>query len=413
MDYIINGKKSLYGDLPVYGAKNCALALLGATVLTTEEIVLKNCPKISDVENMLSLLESLGKKVVRSDETVAVSGPTATTSVPKEKAGLLRGSGLVLGGLVSAYGEAFLPATGGCAIGARPMDIHLQGLRAMEVSVEYDDAGIKCVGKPKGSVFRLRFPSVGATENLLCAAACACGTTVLSNCALEPEVIALENMLAQMGARIRGIGTSEIEIRGVRKLHGAEFTVIPDRIVACTYLACAAAAGGRISITNCSPRDFQAFLRILKPRFDVHVFSDAVTIYANRVPDNYGVTSTAPYPAFPTDCQQLLLSLCAQSAGGTSYIRENLFENRLEHNANQLNKMGADVVVSGCQAEITGKNLSGTEIFAGDLRGGAGLVVAALGAEGKSVVHNTENICRGYRDFSGALRSVGADITDL
>ncbi len=411
MDYIIDGKKPLFGELQIYGAKNCALALLGATVLTSEEVTLKNCPQIADVENMLLLLQTLGKKVVRQDEVVSVSG-NVSTAVPKEKAKLLRGSGLVLGGLVAAYGQAFLPSIGGCAIGARPIDIHLEGLEAMGVSVEQNQLGTKCFGKPKGCFFRLRFPSVGATENLLCAASLAGGTTLLANCALEPEVVALEQMLVQMGARISGVGTSRMEICGVSKLHGTEFTVIPDRIVACTYLACVASAGGCVSLTNCNPQHFQAFLHRLKKPFEVKTFSDAVTLCANGRPKNYGETTTAPYPKFPTDCQQLLLSLCAQSDGGISYITENLFENRLAHNAEQLNKMGGNVELVGNKAKIVGKNLLGGEVIARDLRGGAGLVVAALGAEGKTVVHEIEHVFRGYRNFAEELRLVGASIVE-
>ena len=411
MDYIIDGKRPLRGELQIYGAKNCALALLGATVLTSEEVILKNCPQIVDVENMLLLLQTLGKKVVRQGEVVSVSG-NVSTAVPKEKAKLLRGSGLVLGGLVSAYGEAFLPSTGGCAIGARPIDIHLQGLESMGVSVEQNETGTKCFGKPKGCIFNLRFPSVGATENLLCAASMASGTTLLTNCALEPEVVALEQMLVQMGARIGGVGTSQLEISGVSKLHGTEFSVIPDRIVACTYLACVAAAGGCVSLTNCNPQHFQAFLRLFKKPFELKTFANAVRFSAKGCPKDYGETSTAPYPAFPTDCQQLLLSLCAQSDSGTSYITENLFENRLAHNAEQLNKMGGNVEVWGNKAKIVGKNLCGAEVFARDLRGGAGLVVAALGAEGTTIVHDVEHVFRGYRNFAEELRFVGASIAE-
>ncbi len=409
MDYIVCGKNRLYGELPVYGAKNCELALLGASVLTAEEITLRNCPDIVDVENMLALLESMGKRVVRKQGSVSISGDV-TTSVPKERSKLLRGSGLVLGSLVSAFGEAFLPATGGCAIGSRPIDIHLDGLRSMHVSVTESSEGVHCVGTPKGCDYVLRFASVGATENLLCAAALAKGETVLHNCAKEPEVVALEEMLVQMGAKLNGIGTSDITICGVKKLHGTDFDVIPDRIVTSTYLACVAAAGGELTVTNCCPKHIKAFLNVLCGRFDVKEYTDAVTLKACGKPSDYGSVTTAPYPAFPTDVQQILLSLCAQSDGGVSVITENLFENRLLHNATQLNKMGADVSVVGRSARIKGQHLHGANVVAKDLRGGAALVVAALGAEGRTVIEKSEHILRGYDCLAENLRTVGADI---
>lgn len=393
----------------MYGAKNCELALLGATVLTSEEITLQNCPNIVDVENMLILLESMGKKVVRKGASVTVSGHV-TTVVPRAKAKLLRGSGLVLGSLVSAYGEAFLPSTGGCAIGARPIDIHLDGLRSMNVAVWESFDGVRCEGKPCGCNFTLRFASVGATENLLCAAVLAKGTTVLRNCATEPEVVALEEMLVQMGAKIDGIGTPTLSVQGAQSLHGTVFDVIPDRIVACTYLACVAAAGGKLSVTNCRPQHFNAFLTLLESKFQVKRYANAVTLCANERPADYGNVTTAPYPGFPTDAQQILLSLCAQSCGGTSVVTENLFENRLAHNASQLSLMGADVTVCERSATIVGKNLHGATVCAKDLRGGAALVVAALGAEGLSEVRNAEHVLRGYDNFAENLRSVGADV---
>lgn len=409
MDYIIDGKHPLCGELSVYGAKNCALALLGASVLTKDAVTLTNCPQIVDVENMLGLLSALGKNVVRLGETVTVQGDVIS-AVPRKKAGLLRGSGLVLGGLVSSCGEAFLPSTGGCAIGARPIDIHLEGLRALGVEVSESEVGVRCFGKPRGGEFTLRFPSVGATENLLCAAALARGETILRNCALEPEVIALEHFLVALGAKLSGIGTHDVTIRGVEQLHGAEFSVIPDRIVACTYLACCAAACGSIVLTNCVPAHFNAFLDVLSQKFDVTAFPDAVKLKVNSRPESYGRITTAPYPAFPTDVQQPMLSLCASCNGGVSFVTENLFENRLSHNSEQLNKMGACVEVRENTARVVGQNLHGADVCAHDLRGGAGLVVAALAAEGVTTLRKAEHISRGYRDMAAELKSLGAEI---
>lgn len=409
MDYIINGQRPLSGELSVYGAKNCALALLGATVLTDEEITLLNCPKIDDVENMLLLLKSLGKTVSRTGTAVSVKGHILTTRIPKEQAKLLRGSGLVLGSLLAKYNHAFLPETGGCAIGKRPIDIHLDGLKAMGIVVK-EEGGVECEGRPRGCDFRLRFASVGATENLLCAATLAHGTVTLNNCALEPEVVALELLLQSMGADLQGVGTGCIEIAGVNRLHGAVFEIIPDRIVTATYLACCAASGGKLTVTDCNPLHIASFLKKLSD-FKLKVYSNAVTITANTVPYCYGKTVTAPYPAFPTDLQQVLLSLCALSAGGTSFVTEKMFENRLQHNAEELNKMGARVTVVGDTAVIEGTKLHGAKVAARDLRGGAGLVVAALGANGQTEICGVQHVLRGYDHLAECLCKVGADVT--
>ena len=410
MDYIVNGGNKLYGELSVYGAKNCALALLGATLLTEERVTLHNCPVITDVENMLKLLSVMGKKVTRIGDSVSVEGFVSSTDIPANLAKLLRGSGLVLGSAVARYNQVFLPTTGGCAIGSRPIDIHLAGLRAMQVDVSESLEGVTCRGTPHGCVYSLRFASVGATENLLCAASLAKGKTTLCNCALEPEVVALEKMLAAMGAQIDGIGTPVVTIYGVKTLHGTEFSVIPDRIVAATYLACVASAGGKLTVSHCVPQHIEAFLNLLRPRYKLDVFDDAVTLTADSAPTDFGRIVTAPYPAFPTDVQQIVLSLCAASSSGTSYIAENLFENRLLHNASQLNKMGANVTVEDNVAKVVGCRLHGAAVEARDLRGGAGLVVAALGAEGQTRIAGAQHIQRGYCNLAENLKSVGADI---
>lgn len=410
MDYIVNGTRKLNGTVSAYGAKNCALAMFGATVLTDEAVTLFGVPNIADVENMLQLLSAMGKKVERCGETVTVSGGVTNVEIPANLAKLLRGSALLLGSTVGRFKQAFLPLTGGCAIGKRPIDIHLDGLRHLGIEVHEQPDGVQCVGSAKGATYNLRFASVGATENLVCAATLAKGTTVLTNCALEPEVEALEQLLVKMGAKIRGIGTAVLTIDGVEKLHGAETSIIPDRIVVSTYLCCAASAGGKITVANCIPKHLKALLDVLEPRFDVTVYSDAISISADGAPKDYGRITTAPYPYFPTDVQQLMLSLCAKSVGGTSYITEKLFESRLEHNAIQLNKMGAKIEVSGDTATIVGKPLHGAEVQAKDLRGGAGLVVAALGAEGQTKICDVKHILRGYRNLERELCALGADI---
>lgn len=409
MDYIVNGGNRLNGEIAVYGAKNCALALLGATVLTDDEIVLYNCPEIIDVENMLSLLRAMGKNVERSGDTVRVRGELTSTHAPKELATLLRGSALILGSTVAKYHQIDLPLPGGCAIGARPMDIHLNGLEAFGITVESSSEKVSCRGVPKGASYYLRFASVGATENLLCACALARGESALYNCATEPEVVALEQLLVKMGAKIYGIGSSTVTIKGVSKLHGATFDVIPDRIVAATYISATIATLGDVTVTDCCPQHLTAFLETLSPHFDIKQYQNAIHIKAESHPNGYGEIITAPYPLFPTDMQSLVMSIAACSKGKT-VIREKLFENRLQHNADELGKMGACVKVQEDCATIIGRQLHGANVTAHDLRGGAGLVVAALSAEGASVVSGIEHVNRGYVNLAQNLCTLGADI---
>lgn len=411
MDYVINGGVRLAGEIPVYGAKNCALALLGATVLTNDTVVLHNCPEIADVNNMLSLLQAMGKRVARKGDTVQIFGGLCTTSAPERYATLIRGSALILGSTLARYHTVDLPLPGGCAIGARPMDIHLLGLQAMGVTVVEETNAVHCFGKPKGTRYNLRFASVGATENLLCASALASGETVLTNCATEPEVTALAEMLIAMGANIKGVGETTIVIRGVERLHGATFKVIPDRIVAATYLSAAVATFGDVTVTDCNPDHLKAFTDLLQPHFRLNTYDDAIRIAVDKQPVGYGSVTTAPYPLFPTDMQQLLTSMAAFSDGGKTTICEKLFENRLRHNADELAKMGASIEVTEDVATICGRRLHGATVKAQDLRGGAGLVIAALNAEGRSVVRDVEHVNRGYSKLAENLAAIGADVS--
>lgn len=411
MDYIIDGGTQLFGEIAVYGAKNCALPLLGASVLTDEAVVLDNCPRITDVLNMIKLLESMGKKVVWRGNSVEVGGRLTTTQAPQSLAKLLRGSALILGSVIAAYGEIELPLPGGCAIGARPMDIHLDGLEKMGVETNCYGNSLYCRGKPCGTNYNLRFASVGATENLLCASVLAEGETVLTNCATEPEVEALEQMLSAMGAQIEGIGTPTLTVKGVKKLRGTQFTVIPDRIVAATYISAVVASGGKATVTNCNTKHLRAFLNVLYPHFGIKEYLDAVTISCEKQPAGYGRIYTAPYPFFPTDMQSLVLSMASFSNGGHTYIRENLFENRLSHIANELSRMGADIKVEDNFATVSGKSLRGAEVCAYDLRGGAALVVAGLNAAGRTTLRGVHNISRGYLDLAENLNRLGAKIS--
>ena len=410
MDYIINGGTRLSGEISVYGAKNCALALLGASVLTNDTVVLQNCPEIEDVNNMLKLLQSMGKRVQRKADTVHVFGGLCTTAAPRQYATLIRGSALILGSTLARYHTIDLPLPGGCAIGARPMDIHLSGLEAMGVTVEEAPDTLHCYGVPQGAKYNLRFASVGATENLLCASVLAKGETVLTNCATEPEVVALEEMLCAMGARIEGVGTTTLVINGVDRLHGTIFKVIPDRIVAATYLAATVATCGDVTVSSCNPAHLKAFTDLLQPHFKLQEYDDAIRLTVERQPESYGSVTTAPYPLFPTDMQSLFMSLAAFSDGGQTVIYEKLFENRLQHNAQELAKMGGAIEVEENVAKIYGRRLHGATVKAHDLRGGAGLVVAALNADGTSTVCDVEHVNRGYSKLAENLIAVGAEI---
>ena len=410
MDYIINGGMRLGGEISAYGAKNCALALLGATVLTNDTVVLKNCPEIEDVNNMLRLLQSMGKKIQRHSDTVQIFGGLTTTTAPECYATLIRGSGLILGSTLARYHSIELPLPGGCAIGARPMDIHLAGLAAMGVTVEEAPDRLRCCGIPLGANYNLRFASVGATENLLCASVLAKGETTLTNCATEPEVVALEQLLVAMGAKIQGIGSTSLVVSGVERLHGAVFKVIPDRIVVATYLASAVATHGDVTITNCCPEHLKAFTDLLRQHFTLCEYDDAIRIAVDKQPVGYGKITTAPYPLFPTDMQSLLMSLASFSDGGQTIICEKLFENRLQHNASELAKMGASIDVKEDVATVFGRKLHGSTVRSHDLRGGAGLVIAALNAEGVSRVCDVEHVNRGYSKLAENLNSIGAKI---
>ncbi len=410
MDYVIESGNKLNGELAVYGAKNCALALLGATVLTDEEIVLTNCPQIVDVENMLQLLVSMGKKVWRVGEVVSISGGLCATNVTSPVAGMIRGSVLVLGSVLAKYGNISLPLPGGCAIGKRPVDIHLDGLKAMGVCVQQDFSQVICVGKPISATYKLRFPSVGATQNLICASVLSKGKTVLKNCAIEPEIVALERLLVSMGAKIGGIGCSTVTIEGVSALHTATAKVIPDRIVCATYLSAVVCAGGSLRLTNCNPRHLRSFLQLVSANLPTKIDKTTISITVDNRANGYGVVQTAPYPRFPTDMQSLLLSMACYAKGCTTIV-ENLFENRLSHNVNQLKLMGANICQTDNVAQVFGGSLVGQKVYVRDLRGGAGLVVAGLGAQGITTVCDVSHIQRGYVNLAQNLNSVGANIT--
>ncbi len=408
---VINGGKTLYGSVSVHGAKNAVLPLLAAALLTRDEVVIENCPYITDVENMIGLLRDLGADVERDGRNVSVCGRISRTQASGSLCSTMRSSMFMLGAVLSLTGEVELPMPGGCDIGARPLDIHIDGLKKMGASTEYTQGGIRCSAqKLHGADIVMRYPSVGATENLLMCASLAEGYTSLVNCAREPEIVALAKMLKSMGARISGEGTSVIRVQGVEKLSGTRFRADGDRIVAGTVVAATAACGGDVTLYGVSADDMRSVLQAF--RSDVcRIEESGVAI---RVRSNGHVRAksviTAPYPLFPTDMQPQFIA-CQCFSGGISRVEETVFENRLGH-VSQLRKMGADIAVSGDCAIVRGKQngMIPSVLTASDLRGGAGLCVACLKVDGQSSIYNPHYIDRGYEKIEDLFCSLGADV---
>ncbi len=405
----IKGGSRLCGKLTVHGAKNAVLPLLAASLLTDEEVTIDNCPYISDVDNMAKLLCELGAHVVREGRRISVSGHVTGVRTGARLYKTMRSSMFMLGALLCVLGEVEMPLPGGCDIGARPLDIHLDGLRRMGARTLCDGEILNCRASGlAGAKIVMRYPSVGATENLLMCASLANGETMLVNCAREPEIVALAEGLRAMGAKISGEGSSVICIEGVKKLHGADLHIGGDRIVAGTVLSATALCGGDVTVYGADVGDmksiFQSFrsehCSIEESPLGFRVRSDG-QIKARSV-------ITAPYPLFPTDMQPQFLA-CQCFADGVSRVRETVFENRFAH-AKELSKMGANISVHANCATVLGGSLHGADVYATDLRAGAGLCVAAMRADGVSRVFNPHYIERGYEDFAELFSSLGADI---
>ncbi|MCI5904648.1 MAG: UDP-N-acetylglucosamine 1-carboxyvinyltransferase [Oscillospiraceae bacterium] len=413
---IINGGKRLRGEITVQGAKNAALPILAASVLCGGEVVLHNCPRLSDVYSAMRILTYLGcgagfdgtEKNTVTVNTSVLDKYEISDKLMRE----MRSSIFFLGALVGRTGRCRLSFPGGCDIGRRPIDIHISALRKMGVTVneEYGCIDCLCENRLKGAKIPLSFPSVGATENIILAAVLAEGTTEITNAAREPEIACLAEFLNRCGADIRGAGSSTVVINGVSSLHGCEFEIMPDRIAAATYLACTAAAGGEIIVKGCVPRHLDAVNAVFEQSgCSVHCTEDSVFFGALKPLKAVDIIRTMVYPGFPTDCQAFVMAALCRGEG-TSVFVENIFENRYSH-TEELRRMGADIRTEGKVAVVTGvKRLYGAKISAPDLRGGAGLAAAALSAEGTSEISGVCHIDRGYEDIEGVLSSLGADI---
>ncbi len=410
--FVIEGGNKLAGDMQIKSAKNSVLVLMSASILTQDKVVLNNCPDISDVHNMLDILASLGCATSFKGGVITIQSPAHLhTQINQKLASSLRSSVFLLGALLSRTTKGKFAYPGGCNIGARPVDIHLDGLRKLGVRVQESDEYILCDSKrAKSGKVKLSLPSVGATENLIMASVFLQGKTIIENCAKEPEIVDLQDMLVQMGAKIKGAGTYRIEIDGVDSLHGVDFTPIPDRIVAGTYLIATAMAGGEVELGNVRADHLDALVSKM-PKYTCNFIykDDRIILQSHGRHTNNRLVETWYYPHFPTDLQTQFLAM--QTIGkGVCVIVENIFESRYSA-ASELVKMGADIVVRDRVAVVRGvPRLHGRDVWAADLRGGASLVLGGLVADGNTIVHDIFHIDRGYEDMAKVLSGLGAKI---
>ncbi len=407
----IQGGCQLNGDVTVHGAKNSALPLLVATLLTGGVSELCNCPCLSDVAATVSILKHLGCRVAQSGETVTVDSAAITRAdIPDSLMREMRSSILFLGAIIARCGEATLTYPGGCELGPRPIDLHLAALRRLGVNIEEDHGHIRCRVDDHlhGADITLAFPSVGATENILLAACLAQGATVLRHAAREPEIHDLCAYLNACGARITETAEGVLHIEGVSRLHGCRYSVLPDRIEAATYLAAAAATGGKVTLHRCCPSHLAAVFPVLEEAgCRITCNEDTITVVSPSRLGQFGTVRTMPYPGFPTDSAAPLLA-AACTARGVSVFVESIFENRYKY-VDELARMGARIRVDGRVAVIEGvPRLQGAAVTCTDLRGGAALVVAALGATGETVISHLHHLDRGYAGLTESLVGMGA-----
>lgn len=408
----ICGGRRLTGEWTVHTAKNAALPIMAAAVLTSEKTVLEDCPLLSDVRHMGEILTCLGCKVERRGRALEID-PQGMNSyeMPDALAKKIRSSIFLLGPILTRFHKATVTFPGGCEIGLRPIDLHLSGLRQLGVDIHEEGGVIRCDGRHmQAGCVHFDYPSVGATENVMMAAVLLRGTTKINNVAREPEIVDLQNFLNRMGARVSGAGSHTIVVEGVRTLHGTSYRPMPDRIVAGTMLAAAAITGGMVRLNNVPVEDMHAvFSKLREMGCVLTQRADSVTIHGPERLGPFARLQTQPHPGFPTDMQAQLLAL-ATVASGTSILVENVFENRYGH-AGDLNRMGADVMVTDRTAVVKGvRELFGAQVTARDLRGGAALTLAGLRASGETIVEAAHLIDRGYEHLETALASLGADI---
>ena len=410
--YIIKGGNPLVGEVEIGGAKNAALAILAAAIMTDETVRIDNLPDVRDINVLLEAIEMIGATVDRVDRhTVRINGSTiGDVSVDYEYIKKIRASYYLLGALLGKYKKAEVPLPGGCNIGSRPIDQHLKGFRALGASVDILHGAIVArASSLEGNHIFLDMVSVGATINIMMAASMAKGRTIIENAAREPHVVDVANFLNSMGANIKGAGTDVIRIKGVDQLHATDYSIVPDMIEAGTYMMAAAATKGDVLIKNVIPKHLEATTaKLVEIGCEVEEFDDAIRVNASRRLRRTHV-KTLPYPGFPTDMQPQMAVVLTMSEG-TSIVTESIFENRFKY-ADELARMGADIKVEGNTAIIDGvERLTGARVSAPDLRAGAALVVAGLAADGITMVDDIVYVQRGYEDFEGKLTNLGANI---
>ncbi|HGJ8492137.1 TPA: UDP-N-acetylglucosamine 1-carboxyvinyltransferase [Neisseria gonorrhoeae] len=407
----ISANGPLNGEITVSGAKNAALPLMCAGLLTSGTLRLKNVPMLADVATTQKLLQGMGARVLTDNisEFEINGGTVNNTCAPYELVRTMRASILVLGPTLARFGEAQVSLPGGCAIGSRPVNQHLKGLEAMGAEIAIEHGYVKAKGKLKGARVAMDVVTVGGTENLLMAATLAEGTTVLENCAIEPEVVDLAECLVKMGAKISGIGTSTMIVEGAGELYGCEHSVVPDRIEAGTFLCAVAITGGRVVLRNAAPKTMEVVLdKLVEAGAVIEAGDDWIAIDMRQRPKAVDIR-TVVHPGFPTDMQAQFMALNAVAEGSCRVV-ETIFENRFMH-VPELNRMGANITTEGNTAFVQGvEQLSGAVVKATDLRASASLVIAGLAARGETVVERIYHLDRGYENIEKKLGSVGANI---
>lgn len=408
----ITGRRRLSGRLSVHGAKNSVLPILAACILSPGECVIRNCPDLSDVRATLAILRELGCKVWREEDAVVVDASDVNRGViPERLMREMRSSVIFLGAMLARLGEAQLSYPGGCELGPRPIDLHLDALRKLGAEIREEGGVLYCRAPDglQGCCLHLPFPSVGATENAMLAACRSRGVTTIVGAAREPEIEDLQTFLNALGAQVRGAGSGVLTVEGPARLHCAQHTVMSDRIVAATYLSAVGAAGGEVELSGVCPDHLSTVLDVLKEAgCRLQRGQDSVFLHSDGQLHGVRPICTAPYPGFPTDAQAVVMAALAGGRGETIF-EENIFQSRYRH-VSELARMGADIRLTGRNAIVRGANLHGAQVCSTDLRGGAALVVAALAAEGTSRVGGLQHVDRGYDRLEQALSRLGAEI---
>ena len=409
---IIRGGNKLNGEISVAAAKNSVLPLIACCIMSEQEIHILNCPQIADIFSMIEIIRSIGGLAYLQDGTLTVNCKNANPKlVTADLTSSIRSSVFILGPILARFRYADISYPGGCEIGLRPIDLHIYGLKCLGIRVSEYNGMIICDGsRKKGGIVELDFPSVGATENIMMAGVLGNGVTVIRNAAREPEIVDLQNFINYLGGKVHGAGTGVITVEGVTALSGGEYAPLGDRIAAATYLTAVGIAGGRAQITGAAPELMYSVLEKFKRAgCEISEQNDGVIIASQGRLRAVHKIETQPFPGFPTDMQPQITAMLTV-ADGTSFIVENMFENRFKYTA-QLIKMGAKIIVKDRVAVVKGvKKLYGATVAAEDLRGGAALVAAAIGAEGETVVSGVRHIDRGYDKIENALAALGADI---